>query len=314
MIEIYYPTFTNRILHKDATGEKVYRLDAFEKLVRLKWEILQRQNTPSNTLQLIEIQEENHNSLSTVHAGEYINALMTGTPGELANSSGVLWQKSLFPLILQTNQSLILSSKSALNNGAAVSLSMGGHHSIKEKGIGFNPINNIAVVIESLQKEKPGRKIAVLDLDVHYGNGLGNLLQGKPGVMVVDIWNKTLDDWGYYENENLIDYRVESVEEFFAKLNESFERIKAFKPDLLIYHCGADVIQEDRMGGIANFTTLNFLEKEKLVSTFAKENGIPVVLVFGGGYVNHTTPESSEEGYKRLVNLFMESITSLQTN
>jgi acetoin utilization deacetylase AcuC-like enzyme len=307
MLEIYYPTFTNRILHKNASGDHVYRLDAFEKLIRLKWEILQK-----NDLQIFEVYEENHNSLSSVHAPEYIHALMTGTPEDLANSSGVLWQKPLFPLILQTNQSLILSSKSALNSGSSVSLSMGGHHSIREQGLGFSPINNIAVAIEALQKENPGRKIAVLDLDVHYGNGLASILKGKPDVLVVDLWNKTLDKWGYFEDSNLIDHKVDNPVDFFVRLNESLEQIKAFKPDLLVYHSGADVIQEDRMGGIPGFTSEDFVKKENLVASFAKQNSIPIVLVFGGGYVDHTTKDTSEQGYKRIVDLFLESINTLK--
>jgi acetoin utilization deacetylase AcuC-like enzyme len=307
MLEIYYPTFTNRILHKSASGDQVYRLDAFEKLIRLKWELLKKDD-----LQLFEVYEENHNSLNAVHTPEYIHALMTGTPEDLANSSGVLWQKPLFPLILQTNQSLILSSKSALNTGSAVSLSMGGHHSIREKGLGFSPINNIAVAIEALQRENPSRKIAVLDLDVHYGNGLASILKGKENVLVVDLWNKTLDKWGYFEDSNLIDHKVDNPVDFFVRLNESLEQIKAFKPDLLIYHSGADVIQGDRMGGIVGFTNEDFVKKEKLVSSFAKQHNIPIVLVFGGGYVDHKSKETAELGYKTIVDLFIESINTLK--
>src|SRR5688572_32025324 len=109
--------------------------------------------------------------LRWVHTPEYIDAIRTGTPRELAQSQKFPWNKDLFPSVCLTNGACVAAAWRALHDGAAAALASGFHHAHAEHGEGFCTFNGLVVAADVLKRSGEVKRVAVLDLDLHYGNG-----------------------------------------------------------------------------------------------------------------------------------------------
>lgn len=257
-----------------------------------------------SSFDIVNINEKNANLLSTVHSDEYLKALRSGIPNELANSSGLIWNSQFFEIFTNSSSALVHACWETLNGQPSLALTKGGHHAVKSRGYGFNPVNEIAIAVKSIHKKQPKVKIAVLDSDIHLGNGLKEILHNEPNCLIIDIWNKMLEKWGDPNSKgSYISSFVTTTKEYFQTLRESLASIKKYAPELVIYHSGADVFEKDRFGGIKGFDLTKYTDREKLVM----ENlAGKTCLVFGGGYAVYE--ESSDYTIMELVDLHMSSI------
>lgn len=280
-IKLFYPSGIENIRHHSANGQREYRLDGVEKLVRLKHTL---EEDPR--FEVTDVSNSQVELLKMVHDDAYFNALISGEPRELAESSGLIWHDETAQVFANSAQALVSASEEAITAGKAGVISKGGHHAIRERGFGFNPINEIAICIKATQDRKPGLKIAVIDLDIHFSNGLHKLLAGKQDILLLDIWSKTQEKWGEpIPASNSFSFKVNTFEEYWEALDQIIDETKNFKPNLVIYHSGMDIYESDRLGGIKGFDKEAIMQREsKVIKTFDKG----LVLVLGGGYVNHS--------------------------
>jgi len=305
-MRIFYPDQLENIWHRSRDG-KHYRLDSNEKRVKLREKL-----ESDEKFQVEVVSDTSAEILKSVHTPEYVAALVTGEPLELAESSGLLWVPELTPYCSNSCQCVILAAQGALRSGRSGTIASGGHHAVADRGYGFNPVNEVAIAAKHLLSNNLVTKLAILDLDVHYANGTNAILRDEPRVLNIDIWNKTLPKWEPVEDtETLKQYFVETPEQFFAKLETAFTQIQAFKPEVILYHSGMDVWEGDRMGGIPGFTIEKIQEREQKVFSFAKENNVPIVLVLGGGYARHDTPEISAQSMQQLIDLHLISFNTM---
>lgn len=298
-IKVFYPVGIENIWHHNADNTNRYRLDGIEKLVRLKSRI-----DKDRKFKVINVSDADIETLKSIHSIDYIESLKTGSPLNLVQTSGLIWQESLAQAFANCAKSVTLACKDALLNRASVALSSGGHHAIKSRGYGLNPISEVAIAIENLHKENPDLKIVVLDLDIHAGNGFQNLLQNKKNITVYDLWSKSISEWDIpLYATNIKSYKVDTLDEYKICLENTLNEIKDLNPDLVIYHSGADVVQTDRLGGISGFTKDDFEQRElKVISTILHLK-IPIAVVLGGGYVKYTDANQVESLREKLVDL-----------
>ncbi len=300
-MKIYYPKDIETIIHKSSDGRRTYRLDGIEKITRLK-------STLENEFEIVEVESKDMVNLDAIHSEEYLNSLKTGIPKSLAESSGILWQPQLLQVFANSAESLISASYEALKNKRSASISKGGHHAVRERGYGFNPVCEIAIAVRSLLKENESLSIAVVDLDIHLGNGLQALLSNVPNVTVFDLWSKKMASWNEVNATNIISKQAQTVEEYWNALEVVVDELHLLKPDLIIYHSGMDVFYKDRMGGIEGFTEVEIKKREETIMQLPYN----IALVLGGGYVDHSTSESSLVGMEKLVNLHKISFDLLK--
>jgi acetoin utilization deacetylase AcuC-like enzyme len=105
--------------------------------------------------------------LARVHSPEYIAAIKTGEPRELAESQKFPWSPELFPSVCLTNGGVLAAARLALKEGTSAALASGFHHSCSDHGEGFCTFNGLVVALEALRAEGKIRTAAVLDLDLH---------------------------------------------------------------------------------------------------------------------------------------------------
>lgn len=173
----------------------------------------------------------------------------------------------------------------ALQFGAAANIAGGTHHAYKDRGEGFCLINDIAVAAHHLLTYTPVSRIAVVDLDVHQGNGTAKIFENEPSVFTFSMHGKNnypmqkeRSDWDVpLENQT-------SDDEYLSLLKNALPTIidKA-KPDFVFFQSGVDILETDKLGKLS-VSQNGCQERDVLVFEWCKQYGLPVFINMGGGY------------------------------
>ena len=178
----------------------------------------------------------------------------------------------------------ILAARLALENGAAMHLGGGFHHAFADRAEGFCYINDIAVAIRQMQHEGRIRRAAVLDVDLHQGNGTAHIFQNDPEVFTFSIHQEQL-----YPEKQRSDIDVGlamgvSDEAYLSELGRVVpDLIAEHRPDLVVYVAGADPFEEDQLGDL-RLTIEGLMRRDRLVAEACRERSWPIVAVTAGGY------------------------------
>lgn len=300
----YYPQTTPHIMHRGKSGN-VYRLDGFDKCVRIKDKLT---GDPKYELRFVDGKEDEslaRQLISLAHDPQIIDAYRTGIPNELANSSGVLWQEGLCEFVLESALSCKYSVDAALRNGVALAVVGGGHHAEYDRPLGFGTVNTMAIA--ALYAQTLGKRSALVDCDVHYSNGCFDILRNKDDIWVSSIWNKKVDKWKYYESgRNIWQRKVNTAQEYFEALKELRQSLSDFEPGFGVYHLGMDVLTMDRMGGVEGFTVEKLYEREQKIAELMHKIAIPYVIFLGGAYIDYSQGEEFAIAQKKLVTEYQE--------
>lgn len=236
-----------------------------------------------------------------VHARAYVDAVRTGLPRELAESQKFPWSEHLYPSVLLTSGGVLAAARAALYEGFASSLCSGFHHACADHGEGFCTFNGLIVAADALRVEGRAKHVAILDMDLHYGNGTAQLAVGRSHVTALSLYGND-----YWQNVAYRDVRVrrhgDGENHRSAALPEACDRATMLgimerelpwlmsrgKPDLLLYQAGADPYFEDPYSPL-HLDHDDLLERDRCVFRFAKDNSIPVAWVLAGGYTKDTS-------------------------
>lgn len=242
--------------------------------------------------------------LLRVHTPRYIEAIRTGQPRDLAESQKFPWSEQLFPSVLLTNGGVLAAARQALKNGSSGALASGFHHAFADHGEGFCTFNGLVVALEALRNGGQIKTGAVLDLDLHYGNGTASLAKDRPWLRALSIYgndyadNKAHRDVTHRHHEDGPNhFSVPLVPTGHPDRNLLLSTVQANlprlllpeKPDILLYQAGADPLKDDPYSPL-NLTHDDLRERDRLVFAFAREHRIPVAWVLAGGY----TPDTSK--------------------
>lgn len=238
--------------------------------------------------------------LLRVHTPEYVNAIRTGEPLELAESQKFPWSPALWPSVLLTNGGCLAAARDALRRGASAALVSGFHHSHATRGEGFCTFNGLIVAAEALKASNQISRIAILDMDLHYGNGTAKLAATRPWVTAVSIYGND-----YWDNKPYRDVRVKQHEDgenhFSFPLPGGCDRagmlqimdaalpsiLTRGRPDLILYQAAADPFREDPYSPL-NLDYDDLIARDRCVFTFARQHRIPIAWVLAGGYTADT--------------------------
>ena len=176
------------------------------------------------------------------------------------------------------------AARRALEVGAVAHLGGGLHHAYADHAEGFCYLNDLAVAAAALRAAGRVRRVAVVDLDVHQGNGTAHLFRDEPEVFTLSIHQER--NYPSPKEEGDLDLGLDdgTGDEAYARvLAGALERVWAFAPELVLYQAGADPFHDDQLGGLAlSFEGLE--ARDRAVIEGCEQRGIPVVSTFGGGY------------------------------
>ncbi len=239
--------------------------------------------------------------LARVHASDYIAAVRTGEPRALAESQKFPWSPELYPSVLLTNGGLHSAATTALDTGVAAALASGFHHAGPARGEGFCTFNGLLVGLEKLRAAGHLRTAAILDMDLHYGNGTATLAESRDWLLAASIYGNDYWDNVPYRDVETIRHpagpnHFEAVlpngcrgEEMLAILEATLPRLlERGRPDILLYQAGADPLRDDPYSPL-DLGPEDLKARDHRVFAFAREHGIPVAWVLAGGYTKETS-------------------------
>ena len=221
-----------------------------------------------------------------VHKSEYVLNVKQGSLSRADERKiNLPWSKRLARRSFLAIQGTLQTSQLALGNGVACHLAGGTHHAFKDCGSGFCVFNDLAYASIALLNQKKVKKILILDLDVHQGDGTASICENIDNIFTCSIHCKNNFPFDK-KNSNLdvpIDDEVDDVK-YINILTKTLDQIESnFTPDIVFYDAGVDVHFNDDLGNL-NLTDYGIKKRDEIVCEYFKEKKIPLCTVIGGGY------------------------------
>ena len=224
--------------------------------------------------------------IALVHHREYLRKLQAGKLSYLeVLRLEIPYSPELVRAVWLCTGGSILAGRLALEGGVGVNLGGGFHHAYPDHGEGFCVLNDFAVAIRRLQKDKTIEQAMTVDCDVHQGNGTAAIFGGDHTVFTLSIHQ--VNNYPYPKPPSSLDINLEDGvgdEDYLRELAQGLDKALAdFRPDLIFYIAGADPYRDDQLGGLK--LSLEGLEKrDRLVFEKASGRNIPVAVTLAGGY------------------------------
>jgi acetoin utilization deacetylase AcuC-like enzyme len=225
--------------------------------------------------------------LARAHDLEYVRRVASGALSAAEQRAiGFPWSEAMVERSRRSAGATIAAARAALADGVAVNLAGGTHHAHRDRGEGYCVFNDAAVATKAIQAEA-GRplRVAIVDLDVHQGNGTAAILRGDPTTFTLSLHGE--NNFPFRKAQGDLDYGLPDGTgdaEYLRALDDALERMVArFEPQLLVYLAGADAHEGDRLGRLA-LTTAGLAARDARVFDLAFALGVPIVVAMAGGY------------------------------
>lgn len=223
--------------------------------------------------------------LALAHDAEYIQGIKHGTVSpQIIKRIGFPWSSNLYLRSCATVGGALAAAESALQNQISGCLAGGTHHAHYDRGEGYCVFNDIAVVTYHLLNQQKARRIAIIDLDVHQGNGNSSILGHRQDVFVASIHgekNYPFIKVPSHFDIALPDYVEDDV--YLKAVQQLIDAVKKFNPDFIFYQMGVDPLITDKLGKM-NISFEGLIQRDQLVLNYAHSQKIPLSLALGGGY------------------------------
>lgn len=223
--------------------------------------------------------------LLLVHTEDYVTRLRAGTLTEREiRRLGLPWSKSLVRRSFLATSGTCHAARFALRDGIAANLAGGTHHAFPDRGEGFCVFNDVAVAIRVLQRDGLLRRAAVVDCDVHQGNGTAEIFAGDAEIFTLSLHGAK--NYPLFKKRSSLDVELPDDTDdadYLRVLQESLAPVFAHQPEIIFYLAGADPYEHDKLGRLS--LTINGLrQRDEIVLQACQTNRVPVVTVMSGGY------------------------------
>ncbi|MEY2890481.1 MAG: hypothetical protein RJA98_389 [Pseudomonadota bacterium] len=232
--------------------------------------------------------------LALAHVPKYVSDVANGTLSAAAQREiGFPWSPDMVERSRRSVGATIAAARAALNEGVSANLAGGTHHADAQRGSGFCVFNDVAVAARLMQAEwhrhqRRLLRVAVIDLDVHQGNGTATIFEDDPTVFTLSLHGER--NFPFRKARSDLDVELpDGCEDaaYLAALDTAldtlWQRTAAHPPGLIFYVAGADPHEGDRLGRL-RLTAEGLAERDRRVLAAARERGMPVAISMAGGY------------------------------
>lgn len=226
--------------------------------------------------------------LERVHAPDYLEGLLSGTlDPRILRAIGFPWSDALLRRSRASVSGTICAGRAALEDGISGNLAGGTHHAFADRGAGFCVFNDIAVACRTLLDAGDVRRVLVLDLDVHQGDGTAAIFVSEPRVYTASIHGEK--NFPFHKQQSDLDLALPDRtgdDAYLAALEPFLARAFAeSNPDLVFFQGGVDALAADKLGRLG-MTAAGMRRRDERVLGEARRRGIPIALTLGGGYAD----------------------------
>ena len=237
---------------------------------------------------LVEPAEASWEDLALVHTAEYLGKLRSNTlTAEDIATLELPWQSGLADAFRLMAGGTCGTAAAALEDGRAAHLGGGLHHAFANHGEGFCPLNDVAVAVRLVQRTRGIRRAAIVDCDVHHGNGTAMIFERDPDVFTFSIHQQL--NYPFFKPRSDLDIGLEDEardDRYLDALAGALPQVLASRPELIVYLAGADPFEGDRLGGL-KVTKAGLAARDRLVLDAARAAGVPLATVLAGGYAEN---------------------------
>jgi len=242
--------------------------------------------------ELIEPEAATDDEIRLVHAREYLDRLdaLLDDPMAAYFEFEAPFNRDVAAAVRYATGGTLLACECAVaDRTAALNLGGGFHHAFPDHGEGFCFINDVAVAIRALQAGGIARRVAVIDCDLHQGNGTAYIFRSDPDVYTFSIHQEHL--YPMPKQRSTLDVGLDDGagdDAYLAALERHVPAIlDGHRPELVLYLAGADPFEEDQLGDL-RLTKAGLRRRDELILGAAKARSLPVAAVLAGGYAPRT--------------------------
>ncbi|KYG74465.1 acetoin utilization deacetylase AcuC-like enzyme [Roseivirga ehrenbergii] len=179
----------------------------------------------------------------------------------------------------------VMAARFAVENGIAMNMAGGTHHSFTDRGEGFCLLNDIAIAAHDLLDNGLAKQILVVDLDVHQGNGTAQIFENEPKIFTFSMHGAA--NYPLHKEKSDLDVGLKDGTDDNTYLSLLDANLKALmdtvQPDFVFFQSGVDVLATDKLGRLG-MTLQGCKQRDRIVLETCKQNDIPIMACMGGGY------------------------------
>jgi acetoin utilization deacetylase AcuC-like enzyme len=238
-------------------------------------------------LELLEAPPASDTQILYAHDPHYLLKVIKGNlSADEQKEIGFPWSEKMVERSRRSAGATIAAAKTATREGISGNLAGGTHHAYRNVGSGFCVFNDSAITARVLQKEiNPKLKVAIIDLDVHQGNGTASILQHDASIFTLSIHGE--NNFPFKKESSDLDIGLPDGcddQTYLQSLSQSLDQLDdRFHPDFVIYLAGADPHEGDRLGRL-KLSNDGMRLRDAAVFEYALDRQIPVAFSMAGGY------------------------------
>ncbi len=279
------PTLTSRTVRAFYCDHFVLPLPDGHRFPMEKYALLRERIAGVSEVTLAVPAPATNEQLLRVHSSDYLSRIQSGSlERDDVRRIGFPWSPQLVERSRRSVGGTIEAARAALADGAAANLAGGTHHAFADRGEGFCVFNDVAVSIRDAQAEWPSLRAAVVDLDVHQGNGTAHVFADDPSVFTVSVHGGK--NYPFRKERSDLDIELAdgtTDERFLDAVRSAVDAAVDFAPDLVYYVAGADAFEGDRLGRLG-VSKRGLAARDEILFSACENEGLPVVVVMAGGY------------------------------
>ncbi|MCS7069463.1 MAG: histone deacetylase [Meiothermus sp.] len=240
-------------------------------------------------------------TLALAHTHDYLQKLRwDGLSRQEAHKLGLPWTQSLLTRALHAAGGTLAATQDALETGLGLNLAGGTHHAYPGRAEGYCLFNDVAVAIAHLRAQGWRGRALVIDLDAHQGNGTAVFFQNDPSVFTLSVHAER--NYPLKKEQSDLDVGLDDATgdaQYLETLEAVLEQAFAYRPDLVFFNAGVDVLQNDRFGRLG-LSLRGLAERDRRVFEKTRQAHVPLVVVMGGGYNRnpHITVAAHAQTYR----------------
>jgi len=224
--------------------------------------------------------------LRLVHTPAYVDAVATGTVApDIQRRIGFPWTPGMVERSRRSVGATIAATQAALDDGLAANLAGGTHHAFADRGEGYCVFNDVAVAARVLLRDSALSRVAIVDCDVHQGNGTAAIFHHDPSVFTFSMHGAT--NFPFRKEESDLDIALPdgTGDDAYLTLLETHlaQVLDSHQPECVYYLAGADPYEGDRLGKL-KLTIAGLRRRDDIVLQRCHALGIPTVITMSGGY------------------------------
>jgi len=238
-------------------------------------------------IELVEAPPATDTQILYAHDPSYlINVIEGKLSAQEQREIGFPWSEKMVERSRRSAGATVAAAKTALQEGVAANLAGGTHHAYRDAGSGFCVFNDSAIAARTLQKEiSPSLKIAIVDLDVHQGNGTAAILKNDASIFTLSIHGE--NNFPFKKEESDLDLGLAdgcNDETYLLALGQCLDQLHTrFEADFIIFLAGADPHEGDRLGRLL-VSREGMRKRDETVFQYALDRQIPIAFSMAGGY------------------------------